>query len=234
RMSNLTLSDRTIQHRMSRNSLISRRSKNLQLTQPLTPQSVNQIARTRTAINRHQRETRFTLHQEINQPLRAFTHRSLPNRLHMNRPITATHSTRHRHMRPIRSELHAEALHTTRTRVTTTTTPQPRPKRTPPLLPLIPNPQALTLERHGRPQQLPHTQDRALTRTKRERRISLRPLPTIVRAAILIRRQLHIQHVRIIARQRRLTPRRENLARISRTRRSAHHQHQPISCSSKE
>src|SRR5699024_4541803 len=108
RMSNLTLSDSTIQHRMSRNSLISRRSKNLQLTQTLGPQSVNQIARTRTAINRHQRETRFTLHQEINQPLRAFTHRSLPNRLHMNRPITATHSTRQRHMRPIRSELHAE------------------------------------------------------------------------------------------------------------------------------
>src|SRR5699024_6896135 len=105
----------------------------------------------------------------------------------MDCPSTATHSTRQRHMQPIRSELHAEAPHTTRRRLTTTTSPQPRPKRTPTLLPLIPNPQALTLERLDRAQQLPHTQDRALTRTKRERRISLRPLPTIIRAAILIR-----------------------------------------------
>src|SRR5699024_1387212 len=75
RMSHLTLSDRTIQHRMSRNSLIRRRSKNLQLTQSLTPQSINQIARTSTTINRHQRKPGLTLHQEINQPLPASTPR---------------------------------------------------------------------------------------------------------------------------------------------------------------
>src|SRR5699024_4988900 len=163
----------------------------------------------------HPRETRLAFPQEIAQPLRALTHRGLPDRLHMHRAVTATHSTRQRHMRPIRSELHTEALHAPRRRIRTPPSPQPRPERAPTLLPLIPNPQALTLERLDRAQQLPHTQNSALTRTKRERRISLRPLPTIIRAAILIRRQLHIQHVRIIARQRRLTPRRENLARIS-------------------
>src|SRR5699024_10032884 len=114
RMSHLTLSDRTIQHRMSRNSLISRRSKNLQLTQTLTPQSINQIARTSTTINRHQRNPGLTLHHIITPPLRALPPRALPNRLHMTRPITATHSTRQRHVRPIRSELLAEALHATR------------------------------------------------------------------------------------------------------------------------
>src|SRR5699024_5385706 len=109
-----------------------------------------------------------------------------------------------------------------------TTSPQPRPTRTPTLLPLIPNPQSLTLKRLDTPQQLSHTQDRALTRAGRERRISFRPLPAIIRASITISRQLHIHDISVIARQRRLTPHRENLARIKRTRRSPHHEHQPI------
>src|SRR5699024_12385571 len=100
----------------------------------------------------------------------------------------------------------------------TTTSPQPRPKRTPTLLPLIPNPQSLTLERLDRAQQLPHTQNSALTRAGRERRISLRPLPAIIRASITISRQLHIHDISVITGQRRLTPHRENLARIKRTR----------------
>src|SRR5699024_7497645 len=105
----------------------------------------------------------------------------------MDCPSTATHSTRQRHMQPIRSELHAEAPHTTRRSLTTTTSPQPRPKRTPTLLPLIPTPQALTLERLDRAQQLSHTHDHTLTCTNRERRISIYPLRAIIQSATLIR-----------------------------------------------
>src|SRR5699024_8562509 len=106
--------------------------------------------------------------------------------------------------------------------------PQPRPERLTPLLPLIPNPQALTLERLDTPEQLPHTQNRALARTVRERRVSLPPRRPIIRVSVLLRRQLHIHHVRVITRQRSLTPHREHLARIRRTRRSADHEHQAI------
>ena len=64
----------------------------------------------------------------------------------------------------------------------------------------------------------------------RERRVSLPPRRPIIRVSVLVRRQLHIHHVRVIARQRSLTPHREHLARIRRARRSANHEHQPVRC----
>src|SRR5699024_9665613 len=51
RMRQLTLSHRTLHHRMLRHRLLHTRSKNLRLPQPLSPQSINQIARTRATIN---------------------------------------------------------------------------------------------------------------------------------------------------------------------------------------
>src|SRR5699024_5301521 len=81
RMRQLTLSHRTIQHRMRRNGLLNTRSKNLRLPQPLSPQRIHQIARTRTPINRNLRELALALDQEVNQPLRALRHRRLPDRL---------------------------------------------------------------------------------------------------------------------------------------------------------
>src|SRR5699024_9167374 len=53
RMRQLTLIHRTIQHRMRRHSLLHSRRKNLRLPLPLSPQSINQIARTRATINRN-------------------------------------------------------------------------------------------------------------------------------------------------------------------------------------
>src|SRR5699024_9416985 len=121
-----------------------------------------------------------------------------------------------------------ERTHTRLRRPRNTLPPQARPERLTPLLTLIPNPQALTLKRLDRPQQLPHTQNRALTRTVRERRVSPPPRRPIIRVRVLVRRQLHIHHIRIIPRQRSLTPHREHLARIRRTRRSADHEDEAV------
>src|SRR5699024_1837571 len=123
-----------------------------------------------------------------------------------------------------------ERTHTRLRRPRNTLPPQARPERLTPLLTLIPNPQALTLKRLDRPQQLPHTQNRALTRTVRERRVSPPPRRPIIRVRVLVRRQLHIHHIRIIPRQRSLTPHREHLARIRRTRRSADHEDEAVRC----
>src|SRR5699024_5085798 len=230
RMRQLTLSHRTIQHRMRRHRLLNTRSKNLRLPQPLSPQSVNQVASTRATINRDLRELAPALDQEIDQPLRALRHRCLTDRLDVNAAIVGLQRARDSNMRAIRRELHPERTHTRLRRLRNTLPPQPRPERLTPLLPLIPNPQALTLKRLDRPQQLPHTQNRALTRTVRERRVSLPPRRPIIRVSVLVRRQLHIHHVRVIARQRSLTPHREHLARIGRARRSADHEDEAVRC----
>ena len=148
----------------------------------------------------------------------------------MNAAVIGLHRARDSDMRAIRRELHAERADARLRRIRNTLPPQPRPERLTPLLPLIPNAQALTLERLDAPEQLPHTQNRALTRAMRERRVSLPPRRPIIRVSVLVRRQLHIHHVRIIARQRSLTPHREHLARIGRARRSANHEHQPVRC----
>src|SRR5690606_23515815 len=102
------------------------------------------------------------------------------------------------------------------------------PERLTPLLPLVPNPQAFTLKRLERPQQLPHTQNRALARPERERRIGLSPLFALTTMGSSVSRQLHVQHVRVITRQGGLTPKPEHLARIRRTRRRAHQQDKTI------
>src|SRR5699024_6379032 len=170
RMRQLTLSHRTIQHRMRRHSLLNTRSKNLRLPQPLSPQRIHQIARTRTPINRDLRELALALDQEVNQPLRAFRHGGLPDRLDVNAAIVGLQRARDSNMRPVRRELHPERAHARLRRLRNALPPQARPERLTPLLTLIPNPQALTLERLDTPEQLPHTQNRALTRTERERR----------------------------------------------------------------
>src|SRR5699024_11177956 len=87
RMRQLTLSHRTIQHRMRRHSLLNTRSKNLRLPQPLSPQSINQIARTRATINRNLSKLALALDQEVNKPLRAFRHGGLPDRLDVHPAI---------------------------------------------------------------------------------------------------------------------------------------------------
>src|SRR5699024_12748947 len=106
--------------------------------------------------------------QEVNQPSRALRPRRLPDRLNMNPAIISLQRTRDSNMRPVRRELHPERTHTRLRRLRNALPPQARPERLTPLLTLIPNPQALTLKRLDRPQQLPHTQNRALTRTDRK------------------------------------------------------------------
>src|SRR5699024_4842612 len=186
RMRQLTLSHRTIQHRTRRHSLLNTPSKNLRPPQPLSPQRVNQITSTRTTINRNLRELAPALDQEIDQPLRALRHRSLTNRLNMHPAIISLQRARNSNMRTIRRELHPKRTHTRLRRLRNTLPPQPRPERLTPLLPLIPNPQALTLERLDTPEQLPHTQNRALARTVRERRVSLPPRRPIIRVSVLL------------------------------------------------
>src|SRR5699024_10867752 len=230
RMRHLALRHRAIQHRMRRHRLLNTRSKNLRLPQPLSPQSVNQVASTRATINRDLRELAPALDQEIDQPLRALRHRCLTDRLDVNAAIVGLQRARDSNMRAIRRELHPERAHARLRRLRNTLPPQPRPERLTPLLPLIPDAQALAFERLDRPQQLPHAQDRALARAVRERRVSLPPRRPIIRVSVLVRRQLHIHHVRVIARQRSLTPHREHLARIGRARRSANHEHQAVRC----
>src|SRR5699024_6340381 len=95
-------------------------------------------------------------------------HRSLTNRLNMHPAIIGLQRARDSNMRTIRRELHPKRTHTTARRLRNTLPPQARPERLTPLLTLIPNPQALTLKRLDRPQQLPHTQNRALARAVRE------------------------------------------------------------------
>src|SRR5699024_4710210 len=228
RMRQLTLSHRTIQHRMRRHSLLNTRSKNLRLPQPLSPQRIHQIARTRATINRNLSKLALALDQEVNQPLRAFRHGGLPDRLDVNPAIVSLQRARDSNMRPVRRELHPERTHTRLRRIRNTLPPQPRPERLTPLLTLIPNAHALARKSLDRPQQRPHTQNRALPRTVRERRVSLPPRRPIIRVSVLLRRQLHIHHVRVIARQCGLAPHREHLARIRRARRSANHDHQPV------
>src|SRR5699024_9849737 len=112
RMRQLTLSHRTIQHRMRRNGLLNTRSKNLRLPQPLSPQRIHQIARTRTPINRNLSKLALALDQEIDQPLRALRHRCLPDRLDVNPAIVGLQRARDSDMRAIRRELHPERPHT--------------------------------------------------------------------------------------------------------------------------
>src|SRR5699024_4196336 len=94
RMRQLTLSHRTIQHRMRRNGLLNTRSKNLRLPQPLSPQRIHQIARTRTPINRDLRELAPALDQEINKPLRTLRHRCLTDRLDVHPAIVGLQRAR--------------------------------------------------------------------------------------------------------------------------------------------
>src|SRR5699024_7595993 len=137
RMRQLTLSHRTIQHRMRRNGLLNTRSKNLRLPQPLSPQNDNQITRTHATINRDQRELALARDQEVNQPLRAFRHGGLPDRLDVNPAIVSLQRARDSNMRTIRRELHPKRPHTRLRRLRNTLPPQARPERLPPLLPLI-------------------------------------------------------------------------------------------------
>src|SRR5699024_2620560 len=146
RMRQLTLSHRTIQHRMRRHSLLNTRSKNLRLPQPLSPQRIHQIARTRTPINRNLSKLALALDQKVNQPLRALRHRSLTDRLNMNPAIISLQRTRNSNMRPIRRELHPERPHTRLRRLRHARPPLARPERLSPLLTLIPDAQALALE----------------------------------------------------------------------------------------
>src|SRR5699024_7665397 len=111
RMRQLTLSHRTIQHRMRRNGLLNTRTKNLRLPQPLSPQSVTQIARTRATINRNLSKLALALDQKVNQPLRALRHRSLTNRLNMHPAIIGLQRARDSNMRTIRRELHPKRTH---------------------------------------------------------------------------------------------------------------------------
>src|SRR5699024_6780001 len=212
RMRQLTLSHRTIQHRMRRHSLLNTRSKNLRLPQPLSPQRIHQIARTRTPINRNLSKLALALDQKVNQPLRALRHRSLTNRLNMHPAIIGLQRTRNSNMRTTGRELHTKRTHTRLRRLRNTLPPQARPERLTPLLTLIPNPQALTLKRLDRPQQLPHTQNRALTSAERERRVSLSPLRPVIRISLVIRRKLDIENIGVIPGKRGLTPQPEHLA----------------------
>ena len=148
----------------------------------------------------------------------------------MDAPVIRFQRACDSNMRAIRRELHPERADARLRRLRHTLPPQPRPERLAPLLPLIPNAQALTLERLDAPQQLPHTQNRTLARAMRERRVSLPPLRPIIRIRVPVRRQLHIHHVRVIARQRSLTPHREHFTRIGRARGSADHEHQAVRC----
>src|SRR5699024_1643875 len=134
------------------------------------------IARTRTPINRNLSKLALALDQKVNQPLRALRHRSLTDRLNMNPAIISLQRTRNSNMRPIRRELHPERTHTRLRRLRNALPPQARPERLTPLLTLIPDAQALALERLHAPEQLPHTQNRALTSAEGERRVSLGPL----------------------------------------------------------
>src|SRR5699024_2461528 len=126
RMRHLALRHRTVQHRMRRHRLLNTRSKNLRLTQPLSPQSVNQIASARATINRDLRELAPALDQEIDQPLRALRHRCLTDRLDVDPAIIGLQRARDSNMRTIRRELHAERADARLWRLRNTLPPQSR------------------------------------------------------------------------------------------------------------
>src|SRR5699024_6117850 len=143
---------------------------------------------------------------EINKPLRTLRHRCLTDRLDVHPAIVSLQRARDSNMRPVRRELHPKRPHARLRRLRNALPPQARPERLTPLLTLIPNPQALTLKRLDRPQQLPHTQNRALTSAEGERRVSLGPLRPVVGVRLVVSRTLHIENIGVIPGKRGLTP----------------------------
>src|SRR5690625_4246942 len=174
RMRHLALHNSAVQHRVGHNRLINSRDHQHRLPHLLRAQSIHQISDTSFAINNDLRSTTPPFHKEIHEPLRTLRHWGFTDALHMHAPIRGLQRPSNSDRRPIRRELHTKRPDTLIRGRGHPRLPRARNKGTLTTLPLIPNPQTLTLKALNRPQKLPHAQNRALTRAKRVLRIYLR------------------------------------------------------------